>query len=204
MPYVMAALTVVCVVVMSRWLLSGHREDEHVQLLPDGSTPDLEAGTRPPADGDDGDGDDDTAEAAGPATGDPSSTNAADLVKQGRTVRVEDEAPADDDAADDEPAAAAPRSAADIHVEGAGKELDQEVYDAEIAAGKSERTARAKAKAAWVRAQKKAKMAEQEAAQAAADEDEGSGDEDGAAASDATDADDAAASDDPSTGDEDE
>ncbi|HKJ55316.1 MAG TPA: hypothetical protein VJ978_04955, partial [Nitriliruptoraceae bacterium] len=54
---------------------------------------------------------------------------------------------------------------ADVHVEGAGEQLDQEVYDSLIAEGKSERMARAKAKAAWVRAQKKAKMAEQEAAE---------------------------------------
>ncbi len=56
----------------------------------------------------------------------------------------------------------APR-VADVHVEGAGETLDQEVYDSLIAEGKSERMARAKAKAAWVRAQKKAKLAEQEA-----------------------------------------
>ncbi len=52
---------------------------------------------------------------------------------------------------------------ADVHVEGAGEQIDQAVYDEQIAAGKSERMARAKAKAAWVRAQKKAKLAEQEA-----------------------------------------
>jgi NADH-quinone oxidoreductase subunit I len=56
------------------------------------------------------------------------------------------------------PAAAAPRLA-DVHVEGAG-EIDQEVYDQLIAEGKSERIARAKAKAAWVKKQKQAKLDE--------------------------------------------
>ncbi len=42
---------------------------------------------------------------------------------------------------------------ADVHVEGAG-EIDQETYDQLIAEGKSERIARSKAKAAWVRKQK--------------------------------------------------
>jgi hypothetical protein len=46
----------------------------------------------------------------------------------------------------------APRKG-DIHVEGAG-EIDQETYDALIAEGKSERIARSKAKAAWVRKKK--------------------------------------------------
>jgi NADH-quinone oxidoreductase subunit I len=41
---------------------------------------------------------------------------------------------------------------ADIHVEGG--EIDQETYDQLIAEGKSERMARAKAKAAWVRKEK--------------------------------------------------
>jgi NADH-quinone oxidoreductase subunit I len=49
-------------------------------------------------------------------------------------------------------APAAPRKG-DIQVEGAG-EIDQETYDALIAEGKSERIARAKAKAAWVRKKK--------------------------------------------------
>jgi NADH-quinone oxidoreductase subunit I len=65
-------------------------------------------------------------------------------------------------AADAEAAAPAKPTMGDIHVEGAGEQLDQEVYDSLIAEGKSERMARAKAKAAWVRAQKKAKLAEQE------------------------------------------
>ncbi len=51
---------------------------------------------------------------------------------------------------------AAPRKA-DIEVEGAG-EIDQETYDALIASGKSERIARSKAKAAWVRKKKQEQM----------------------------------------------
>jgi ferredoxin len=50
-----------------------------------------------------------------------------------------------------EPPQAAPKKA-DIHVEGG--EIDQETYDQLIAEGKSERMARAKAKAAWVRKEK--------------------------------------------------
>jgi NADH-quinone oxidoreductase subunit I len=58
-------------------------------------------------------------------------------------------------AADEEPAAAAPdkQRVADVHVEGAG-EIDQETYDRLIAEGKSDRIARAKAKAAWVKKRK--------------------------------------------------
>ena len=48
-------------------------------------------------------------------------------------------------------AKAAPKKA-EIHVEGG--EIDQETYDALIAEGKSERIARSKAKAAWVRKEK--------------------------------------------------
>ncbi|MEX2420893.1 MAG: hypothetical protein WD670_03645, partial [Actinomycetota bacterium] len=60
--------------------------------------------------------------------------------------------------ADAEPEAAAPEAAgakklSDVHVEGSG-EIDQETYDALIAEGKSERIARAKAKAAWVKKRK--------------------------------------------------
>jgi len=64
------------------------------------------------------------------------------------------------------PAAKTGTNVADVHVEGAGEQIDQAVYDEQIAAGKSERMARAKAKAAWVRAQKKAKLAEQAEAEA--------------------------------------
>jgi len=60
-------------------------------------------------------------------------------------------AEADLPAADADAAEARPR-AADIHVEGG--EIDQETYDQLIAEGKSERIARAKAKAAWVRKRK--------------------------------------------------
>jgi NADH-quinone oxidoreductase subunit I len=69
-----------------------------------------------------------------------------------------------DAAAADAGAAAAPDKPklADVHVEGAG-EIDQEVYDQLIAEGKSERIARAKAKAAWVKKQKQKKLDEGEA-----------------------------------------
>ena len=65
-------------------------------------------------------------------------------------------------AAADAGAAAAPDKPklADVHVEGAG-EVDQEVYDQLIAEGKSERIARAKAKAAWVKKQKQKKLDEE-------------------------------------------
>jgi hypothetical protein len=46
---------------------------------------------------------------------------------------------------------------ADVHVEGAG-EIDQETFDRLIAEGKSERIARAKAKAAWVKKRKQEKL----------------------------------------------
>lgn len=76
-------------------------------------------------------------------------------------------APAEEPAAESAPAengpAKAPAPAApakrlgDVHVEGAG-ELDQEVYDQLIAEGKSERIARSKAKAAWVKKRKQEKL----------------------------------------------
>jgi NADH-quinone oxidoreductase subunit I len=67
--------------------------------------------------------------------------------------------------ADDQPAAAAadadastaqappPKRLGDVHVEGTG-EIDQETFDRLIAEGKSERIARSKAKAAWVKKRK--------------------------------------------------
>ena len=72
-------------------------------------------------------------------------------------------------------AGAAPKKA-EIHVEGG--QIDQETYDALIAEGKSERIARSKAKAAWVRKEKARLAAEApaetaapaEAAEAAADD----------------------------------
>ena len=55
------------------------------------------------------------------------------------------------------PAEPAAPKLADVHVEGAG-EIDQETYDALIAEGKSERIARAKAKAAWVKKRKQEQL----------------------------------------------
>ena len=72
------------------------------------------------------------------------------------TAETSDAEPAAD-ASDDAPAAE--RKVADVHVEGAG-EIDQETFDKLIAEGKSERIARSKAKAAWVRKQKQAKLDE--------------------------------------------
>ena len=63
------------------------------------------------------------------------------------------EAPAAEPAAEDKPAT----RLADVHVEGAG-EIDQETYDRLIAEGKSERIARAKAKAAWVKKRKQEQL----------------------------------------------
>jgi NADH-quinone oxidoreductase subunit I len=60
-------------------------------------------------------------------------------------------------------AGAAPKKA-EIHVEGG--QIDQETYDALIAEGKSERIARSKAKAAWVR-KEKARLAAEAPAEAA-------------------------------------
>jgi NADH-quinone oxidoreductase subunit I len=68
----------------------------------------------------------------------------------------------------DAAAAAGPKAAkAEIKVESTG-EIDQETYDALIAEGKSERIARSKAKAAWVKKEKARLRAEQEAEEAAA------------------------------------
>ncbi len=72
------------------------------------------------------------------------------------------EAPAERGEAAAPPAEAQPaaRKLGDVHIEGAG-EIDQEVFDQLIAEGKSERIARAKAKAAWVKKQKQAKLDEE-------------------------------------------
>jgi NADH-quinone oxidoreductase subunit I len=77
-------------------------------------------------------------------------------------------APGDAPAAADAPAGEATEAApaaesapkqklADVHVEGAG-EIDQETYDRLIAEGKSERIARSKAKAAWVKKKKQEQL----------------------------------------------
>jgi NADH-quinone oxidoreductase subunit I len=55
------------------------------------------------------------------------------------------------------PATPAEPRLADVHVEGAG-EIDQETYDQLIAEGKSERIARSKAKAVWVRKRKQEQL----------------------------------------------
>jgi NADH-quinone oxidoreductase subunit I len=68
------------------------------------------------------------------------------------------EAPAEEAPPEDAPAGAAAKpKLADVHVEGAG-EIDQETYDRLIAEGKSERIARSKAKAAWVKKKKQEQL----------------------------------------------
>jgi NADH-quinone oxidoreductase subunit I len=89
-----------------------------------------------------GAGDDAPAAAASPAAA-PEAPASADA----------DEAPAAEPAAE----AARKQKLADVHVEGAG-EIDQETYDALIAEGKSERIARSKAKAAWVKKKKQEQL----------------------------------------------
>ncbi len=80
---------------------------------------------------------------------------ALEAAEQAEEAPQEAAASADSDAK----AASGPKKA-DVHVEGAG-EIDQETYDQLIAEGKSERMARAKAKAAWVRKQKQKVLDEQ-------------------------------------------
>ncbi len=69
-----------------------------------------------------------------------------------------DQEPSDDRAqtSDDAPAQET-RKLGDVQVEGAG-EIDQEVFDQLIAEGKSERIARSKAKAAWVKKRKQEQL----------------------------------------------
>lgn len=183
--FVMGALTVLSVVAMAFWLTSSRNLPVHEQLLPDGSKPNvaaprsIEQRSRDAVDSDAA-ADDHTDDVDAPA-----GTDAADLVKSGTSVTFDE---GDDEAAtgvgesssdatgDDEPTPAEPPSGDDIHVEGAGEQLDQDVYDQMIADGKSERMARSRAKAAWIRAQKKTIMAEQEAG--ANDDDISDGDDD--------------------------
>jgi NADH-quinone oxidoreductase subunit I len=93
-----------------------------------------------------------------------SKAKAAYVKKEKARLKAEMEAAGGPDAG--APAAAAPK-AADIHVE-AGQ-IDQETYDQLIAEGKSERMARAKAKAAYVK-KEKARLAAEAAGGAAATE----------------------------------
>ncbi len=66
----------------------------------------------------------------------------------------DEDAPNEETPAEETPAESAPKAKlGDMHVEGAG-EIDQEVFDQLIAEGKSERIARSKAKAAWVKKRK--------------------------------------------------
>ncbi len=81
-----------------------------------------------------------------PAPSDAPTDTGADQAAEAAPAAAQDGAPAA------EPATPV-RKLGDVHVEGAG-EIDQEVYDQLIAEGKSERIARSKAKAAWVKKRK--------------------------------------------------
>jgi NADH-quinone oxidoreductase subunit I len=67
------------------------------------------------------------------------------------------DAPPADEATTAPAETAAKPKLADVHVEGAG-EIDQETYDRLLAEGKSERIARSKAKAAWVKKKKQEQL----------------------------------------------
>ncbi|MBW3665669.1 MAG: hypothetical protein KY469_21450, partial [Actinobacteria bacterium] len=98
-------------------------------------------------------GDSTTRERAQVAEGDSTTRESAQVAEGGSTT---EQAAAPAEAAPEtaaEPEAPAEPKKAEIHVEDAG-EIDQETYDALIAEGKSERIARAKAKAAYVRKRK--------------------------------------------------
>ncbi|MEX0952294.1 MAG: NADH-quinone oxidoreductase subunit I [Nitriliruptoraceae bacterium] len=86
-------------------------------------------------------------------TADASTEAGAEPAADGEAESGDDATDAADDAAGgDAPAAKVAPKKADVHVEGG--QMDQATYDQLIAEGKSERMARAKAKAAWVRAEK--------------------------------------------------
>jgi NADH-quinone oxidoreductase subunit I len=91
----------------------------------------------------------------------PGDAPAADTASAAETASAADAAPAAETApaAEDTaaPEAAPQKKLADVHVEGAG-EIDQETYDRLIAEGKSERIARSKAKAAWVKKKKQEQL----------------------------------------------
>ncbi|MFU8841132.1 MAG: NuoI/complex I 23 kDa subunit family protein [Nitriliruptoraceae bacterium] len=95
---------------------------------------------------------------------------AAYVKKEKARLRAEAEAASagtgSDEAASSDADAGAPAAKpklADVHVEGAG-EIDQEVFDQLIAEGKSERIARSKAKAAWVKKRKQQQLDEESGA----------------------------------------
>jgi NADH-quinone oxidoreductase subunit I len=92
------------------------------------------------------------AEAAEPAA-ETGSTEAAEAATTTEPAAVDAPAEAAEPA---EPA----KKLSDMHVEGTG-EIDQEVFDALIAEGKSERIARSKAKAAWIKKRKQQMLDEE-------------------------------------------
>jgi NADH-quinone oxidoreductase subunit I len=90
---------------------------------------------------------------------------AAPADQQTGSTEADEAATATEPAAVDAPAEAAEPPAptkklSDMHVEGTG-EIDQEVFDALIAEGKSERIARSKAKAAWIKKRKQQMLDEE-------------------------------------------
>jgi NADH-quinone oxidoreductase subunit I len=101
-----------------------------------------------------------TAEAAAPATTEPATDEAPAGEAPSAPEAEEAEAAAPEAAASGTPT----KKLGDVHVEGAG-EIDQEVFDQLIAEGKSERIARAKAKAAWVK-KRKQELLDEEGGQA--------------------------------------
>ena len=105
-----------------------------------------------------------------------SKAKAAYVKKEKARLKAEAEAAGDDGGAEQ---AAAPKPA-EVHVE-AGQ-IDQETYDQLIAEGKTERMARAKAKAAYVKKEKARLRAEAEGADATASEEAAATDESAAAA----------------------
>ncbi|MEX0705302.1 MAG: hypothetical protein WD041_01660, partial [Nitriliruptoraceae bacterium] len=100
--------------------------------------------------GDEGAGGDTPAEDA--AADAPTEAGAEPAADGEAEAGPDDSDDAGESAEGDAPAAKAAPRKADVHVEGG--QMDQATYDQLIAEGKSERMARAKAKAAWVRAEK--------------------------------------------------
>jgi NADH-quinone oxidoreductase subunit I len=98
----------------------------------------------------------------------PEVAAAIDKATQELELQAAKDAEARDQAAQASAAAAPAGKVAEAEVKVEAGEIDQETYDQLIAEGKSERIARSKAKAAWVKKEKARLRAEQEAAQAAA------------------------------------
>lgn len=97
-------VTVLCVIIMARWLLTGRPETApYVQHLPDGSVPDFDAASTPAAAPEAVSDTEDAQPGSSPAR--RGGTDAADLVRSGSTVPAHSDAGAagegDDVAADE-------------------------------------------------------------------------------------------------------